>query len=184
MLQEVSSDKTIGIKFNTFSGAPKTIMNALPTKDWTLKKVMQVEGERSKAVVSAKAIDTFFKNNLLLGSRVQVINTATPRWIRSSKGKRDLIEGMTTQIVLNDKLLCTDLDETNVFGKISYEVWEKNTNPFYYLLEHLMSMKSIRPVNVRGEMRYCPLFHSCCPRTEEETTFYYPPHCKEEAKNI
>ena len=91
---------------------------------------------------------------------------------------------MSTQIVLNDKLLCTDLDETNVFGKLGHEVWEKNSIPFYYLLEHLMSMKSIRPANVRGEMRYCPLFHSCCPRSAEETSFYYIPHCKEEAENI
>ena len=47
-----------------------------------------------------------------------------------------------------------------------------------------MNMKSIHPVSIKGEMKLCPLFHSCCPRSEEETTFFYPPQCKEEVENI
>ena len=110
LLRDISGDRTLGIKFNTFSGAPKAIMDKLPTKDWTLKKVMQVEGERTKAQVSAKEIESFFKTCLLLGSRVQVVNTAITNWASKSKGRRALKEGMSTQIVLNEKLESTSLN--------------------------------------------------------------------------
>ena len=159
-------------------------MEKLPTKDWTLKKVMQVEGERTKAQKSSKAIESFFKGRLLLGSRALVINTSKTKWALSNKGKRALIEGMSTQIVLNEKLICMDLDYTNVFGKYNSDKKDKSKFPYCYLLEVLMNMKALKPITVRGELKYCPLFHSCCPRSEEETTFYYPPHCKDEAENI
>ena len=136
---------------------------------------MQVEGERTKAQVSAKEIESFFKTCLLLGSRVQVINTATTKWASTSKGRRALKEGMTTQIVLNEKLLCSDLDDTNVFGRLGGP-------SHYYLLELLMNMKSIHPVSIKGEMKLCPLFHSCCPRSDEETPFFIHPTVKKKQK--
>ena len=182
LLRKISGDRTVGLKFNTFSGAPKTLMDKLPSSDWTLKKVLQIEGEKQDAVASVKRIEAYFKHELLLGSKVQIVNTSRPRWATSPKGKRALREGMTTQIVLNDKLLCMDLDETNVFGKITkVENGKKITR---YLLDILMTMKACKPVLVRGEMRRCPLFHSCCPKSGEETTFYYPEHCKQEAESF
>ena len=157
-------------------------MDKLPTTDWTLKKVLHIEGEKQDAVASVKRIETYFKHELLLGSKVQIVNTSRPRWVTSPKGKRALREGMTTQIVLNDKLLCKDLDETNVFGKITK--MENGKKVTRYLLDILMTMKDSKPVLVRGEMKRCPLFHSCCPKSGEETTFYYPQHCKHEAESI
>ena len=182
LLRKISGDFTIGLKFNTFSGAPKSLMDKLPTTDWTLKKVLQLEGEKQDAIVTVKRIEAYFKYELLLGSKVQIVDTSRTRWATSAKGKRALREGMSTQIVLNDKLLCMDLDETNVFGKVTK--MENGKKVTRYLLEILMSMKASKPVLVRGEMKRSPLFHSCCPKSGEETTFYYPQHCKQEAEGI
>jgi tetratricopeptide (TPR) repeat protein len=178
MLQEITDDYSIGLKFNTFSGAPKALAKRVSADDWTLKKVLQVEGERKTAIKAVKAIDKYFKQKTLLGSRITVVNTAKTGWASSAKGKKAYIDGMQTQIILNDRLLCMELEETNVFKAI------KINGASQYLLEFLMSMKSKVPVTVHGETRYGPIFHSCCPKSYEDTVFYYPEYNKEQAESI
>lgn len=118
LLQEITGDSTLGLKFNSYNG-PKALNKKISSADWTLKQVLQVEGERKMAEKSAKALDTYFKRNLLLGSRVQVVNTSKSKWASTSKGKKVFIDGMNTQIALNDRLLSNDLDDANVFAKVT-----------------------------------------------------------------
>lgn len=177
LLQDLTGDDTIGIKFATYNG-PRALNKKISSGDWTLKKVLQVEVERKSAEKSTKAIDSYFKRHLLLGSRVQVINTSKSKWASSSKGKKAFIDGMNTQIALNDRLLSYDLDDANVFATFTMGNTKK------YILEALMSLKSKTPVRVRGEERYGPVFHSCCPKGEQETTFYFPASTQQQAESI
>lgn len=177
MLQEITGDDTIGIKFNTYNG-PKALSKKIKASDWSLKKVLQVEGERRSAMSSTKAIENYFKSQLFLGSRVQVVNVSKSKWASSAKGKKAFIDGMNIQVALNDKLLSYDLDDVNVFGKVTIGRTRR------YLLDVLMSLKSKTPVLVRGEERYGPIFHSCCPKGEQETTFYFPASTQAQAESI
>ena len=170
LLQDLTGDITIGLKFATYNG-PKTLAKKISSGDWTLKKVLQVEK-------STKAIESYFKRNLLLGSRVEVVNTSKSKWASSSKGKKAYIEGMNTQIALNDRLLSYDLDDANVFALITVGSIKK------YILDAMMSLKSKTPVMVRGEARYGPVFHSCCPKGAQETTFYFPASTQQQAESI
>lgn len=160
LLQEITGDATIGIKFNTYNG-PKALAKKIKATDWSLKKLLQVEGECRSAIASTKTIKNYFKSQLFLRRRVQVVNVFKSKWASSAKGKKSLIEGMTTQVVLNDRLLSYNLDDVNVFGKVTIG------NTKRYLLDIMMSLKSKTPVLVRGEERYRPIFHSCCPKGEQ-----------------
>ena len=101
---------------------------------------MQVEGERTKAQVPAKEIGSLFQTGLLLGSRVQVVNTATTNWASKSKGRRALKEGMMTQIVLNEKLLSLDLEDTNV--KV---LAERNDVDYFSDIKHVDAFQQFLP---------------------------------------
>lgn len=57
---------------------------------------------------------------------------------------------MTIQNVLNDRLLSHDLDDANVFGKVTMGCTKR------YILDVLMTLKSKTPVLVRGEERFTP----------------------------
>ncbi|GFH59501.1 predicted protein [Chaetoceros tenuissimus] len=139
MLQEITGNDTIGIKFNTYNG-PKALSKKIKVSDWSLKKVLQVEGERRSAMASTKAIENYFKSQLFLGSRVQVVNVSKSKWASSAKGKKAFLDGMNIQVALNDKLLSYDLDDVNVFGKVTIGRTKR------YLLDIMMSLKSKTPV--------------------------------------
>lgn len=53
-----------------------------------------------------------------------------------------------------------------------------------YILDILLSLKLKTPVVVRRETRYGPVFHSCCTKTSQETTFYFPVTSQQQAESI
>lgn len=85
---------------------------------------------------------------------------------------------MNIQIALNDRLISYNLDDANVFAKVTVGDTKK------YILEVLMNLRSKTPVVVRGENCYGPVFHSCCPKSAQETTFYFPASSQQQAESI